>query len=210
MARIRRASGGDVVNSLFGRQRRGASLRRASLSQALGGAAAALRLGAGGGIMRESSDTETQTTDTDTPRGVSQLFPAALAPVTPQPGLPGFWPLAVQPVAEGSVVLAADAGIQVGPLATDPAPTNRQPILHAFFLPPSIFVKVAGVYFQCGAAFDVTSPGAGVFPLEVYAQIVRDYVPGPPDTIRTFLRIRNATAASQTVYYRVYKWRGLR
>jgi hypothetical protein len=140
------------------------------------------------------------------PSKVSELYPDATAPVSPRPGNMGFWSLAVEPVAEGSINLLSMGAIQLGPLEDTAAPTTRQAIMHAYYL-ISGFVKVAGVYVQIGGAmFDPP----GIFPRDVYMSTVREYNPGPPATIRTWLRVRNMTPVSQTIFYRVYKWRGLR
>lgn len=120
-------------------------------------------------------------------------------------GAPGNWQLIAQLVADGAVTLDTNAGTEIALESLD-SPVRTDAGLHAFYLPPSIFVKAEGVKCHMLAIFDTP----GVYPTDaVYAGLVRNYLVGPPAKAPTSLHIRNMTAASQTVFYRVYKWRGL-
>lgn len=123
-------------------------------------------------------------------------------------GAPGFWQVLVELVADGSVSVAANGGQQVGPLrggALDKLAIGAGDKEHAFYLPPSVYTRDAGVPVYILPVFDVP----GVYPLGIYAGYARTYDSGT-NQHQVSLYLRNLTAADHVCFYRVYRMKGLK
>jgi len=112
-----------------------------------------------------------------------------------------FWRLLTQLAGDGSLAVAANTTTDTLLETVDAATGDRG---HVFYL-LSLFTKDSTLAFPLSEGME--APGR--WGLHVYGSVYRKYVSGAPASWEAYLRLTNLSAASVTVYYKVYRLAGL-